>query len=185
MPLNESALASLPPGVAGPAYDRSAVTPGIVHFGVGGFHRAHEAMYVDALMNRGTALDWGIIGVGTMAADARMRDALVPQDGLYTLVIKHPDGQLEPRVIGSVLGFLLAADSPERVLDTLADPRTRIVSLTITEGGYLFHPSTGEFDATAPSIQPDLAPGAVPSTAFGFIVEALRRRRDRGRRPSP
>jgi len=180
MPLNQAALASLPESVARPTYDRSRVTPGIVHFGVGGFHRAHQAMYVDSLMNQGTALDWGIIGVGTMPQDFRMRDALVPQDGLYTLVLKHPDGTLEPRVIGSVVGYHLASDDPEKVLGVLTAPSTRIVSLTITEGGYLFHPSTGELDSSAPSLQPDLVEGAVPSTPFGYIVEALRRRREAG-----
>ena len=180
MPLNQAALASLPESVARPTYDRSRVTPGIVHFGVGGFHRAHQAMYVDSLMNQGTALDWGIIGVGTMPQDFRMRDALVPQDGLYTLVLKHPDGTLEPRVIGSVVGYHLASDDPEKVLGALTAPSTRIVSLTITEGGYLFHPSTGELDSSAPSLQPDLVEGAVPSTPFGYIVEALRRRREAG-----
>jgi mannitol 2-dehydrogenase len=180
MPLNQAALASLPESVARPTYDRSRVTPGIVHFGVGGFHRAHQAMYVDSLMDQGTALDWGIIGVGTMPQDSRMRDALVPQDGLYTLVLKHPDGTLEPRVIGSVVGYHLASDDPEKVLGVLTAPSTRIVSLTITEGGYLFHPSTGELDSSAPSLQPDLVEGAVPSTPFGYIVEALRRRREAG-----
>ncbi len=180
MPLNQAALASLPESVARPTYDRSRVTPGIVHFGVGGFHRAHQAMYVDSLMDQGTALDWGIIGVGTMPQDSRMRDALVPQDGLYTLVLKHPDGTLEPRVIGSVVGYHLASDDPEKVLGVLTASSTRIVSLTITEGGYLFHPSTGELDSSAPSLQPDLVEGAVPSTPFSYIVEALRRRREAG-----
>src|SRR5580693_3295690 len=90
------------PAFPGPTYDRSAVGVGIVHFGVGGFHRAHQAAYLDTLMNQGTALDWGICGVGVKPADAAMERALVPQDGLYTLVIKHPDGRLEPRVIGSI-----------------------------------------------------------------------------------
>lgn len=183
MPLSQAALASLPESVARPSYDRSQVTPGIVHFGVGGFHRAHQAVYVDTLMNEGRALDWGIFGVGTMPQDSRMRDALVPQDGLYTLVLKHPDGTLEPRVIGSLIGYLLASDDPERVLAVLTAPATRIVSLTITEGGYLFHPSTGELDASAPGIQPDLLEGAVPSTPFGYITEGLRRRREAGTAP--
>ena len=183
MPLSQATLASLPEAVARPTYDRTRVTPGIVHFGVGGFHRAHQAVYLDTLMNRGRALDWGIVGVGTMPQDSRMRDALVPQDGLYTVVLKHPDGILEPRVIGSVLDYLLASDDPDRVLAVLTDPATRIVSLTITEGGYLFDPSTGELHAAAPSIQPDLVEGAAPSTPFGFITEGLRRRRAAGTPP--
>ena len=88
-------------GVEVPGYDRSAVTVGIVHFGVGGFHRAHEAMYLDTLMNSGQALDWAICGVGVLPFDRRMHEVMQAQDCLYTLIIKHPDGQLEPRVIGS------------------------------------------------------------------------------------
>jgi mannitol 2-dehydrogenase len=183
MPLSQHTLGHLPAGVAGPTYDRSSVTPGIVHVGVGGFHRAHEAMYVDALMNEGRALDWGIVGVGTMPQDARMRDVLTAQDGLYTLVVKHPDGRREPRVIGSLLRYLLAADDPGAVLTVMTAASTRIVSLTITEGGYLFHPATGELDAEHPLLQPDLVDGATPSTPFGFIVEALRRRREEGTPP--
>ncbi len=150
---------------------------------MGGFHRAHQAMYLDALMNEGRALDWGIVGVGTMPQDARMRDVLTAQDGLYTLVVKHPDGRREPRVIGSLLRYLLAADDPGAVLAAMRAASTRIVSLTITEGGYLFHPSTGELDAQAPLIQADLREGATPSTPFGFIVEALRLRREDGTAP--
>ena len=183
MQLRQATLGSLPEAVARPAYDRSQVTEGIVHFGVGGFHRAHQAMYVDALMNEGQALDFGIVGVGTMPGDTRMRDALNSQDGLYTLVVKHPDGRREPRVIGSILRFLHAADDPGAVLAVMRAASTRIISLTITEGGYLFHPSTGEFDAEHPLIQADLAEGATPSTPFGFIVEALRLRREDGTPP--
>ena len=165
MPSQEGPHAAPQHGCAGtldarverPSYDRSAVTPGIVHFGVGGFHRAHEAMYLDRLMNDGKALDWGICGVGALPHDRRMRDVMAEQDCLYTLVVKHPDGTLEPRVIGSIVDYLFAPDDPEAVLETLADPATRIVSLTITEGGYLVNPVTGEFDASDAGIQADLA----------------------------
>ena len=183
MQLSQATLDSLPDAVARPAYDRSTVSEGIVHFGVGGFHRAHQAMYVDALMNQQEALDWGIVGVGTMPQDARMRDVLTAQDGLYTLVVKHPDGRREPRVIGSMLRYLLAADDPGAVGAAQRAASTRIVSLTITEGGYLFHPSTGELDAEHPLLQPDLEEGATPATPFGFIVEALRQRREDGTAP--
>jgi len=181
--LSQRTLDSLPDTVARPGYDRSRVTEGIVHFGVGGFHRAHQAMYVDALMNQGEALDFGIVGVGTMPGDTRMRDALNGQDGLYTLVVKFPDGRREPRVIGSMTRFLHAADDPGAVLAAMRAASTRIVSLTITEGGYLFHPSTGDFDAEHPLIRPDLVAGATPTTPFGFIVEALRLRREDGTPP--
>ncbi|HEV6952460.1 MAG TPA: mannitol dehydrogenase family protein [Promicromonospora sp.] len=163
-----------------PTYDRSGLTTGIVHLGVGGFHRAHQAMYLDRLMADGKARDWAICGVGVLPGDARMRDALAAQDGLYTLVLKHPDGTLRARVIGSITEYLLAPDDPEAVLEKMASPEVRIVSLTVTEGGYNIHHVTGEFDLTDPGVAADLADGAVPATTFGLVTEALRRRRDRG-----
>lgn len=181
--LNSSTLDQFAAQVPVPGYDRAAVSVGIVHFGVGGFHRAHEAMYLDRLMNQGQALDWGICGVGVLPGDKRMEQALTSQDGLYTLVAKHPDATLEPRVIGSIVRYLFAPDDPEAVLDVLTDKRTRIVSLTVTEGGYNFNPVTGKFDETNPAVAADLAPGAVPRTVFGFVVEALRRRREHGIAP--
>lgn len=145
-----------------PTYDRSRIGTGIVHFGVGGFHRAHQAMYIDRLLNEGLAQDWGICGVGVLPGDLRMRDALRSQDYLYTLILEHPDGTREPRVIGSIVDFRYAPEDPDAVIELLADPVTRIISLTITEGGY----------------QPPL------SAVFGLVAEALNRRRERGL-PSP
>jgi mannitol 2-dehydrogenase len=128
--LNAQSLSTLP--VPTPGYDRSALRTGIVHFGVGGFHRAHQAMYLDALMNSGQALDWAICGVGVLPFDRRMHEVMQAQDCLYTMVIKHPDGKLEPRVIGSIADYLFAPDDPEAVVARMADPGTRIVSLTVT-----------------------------------------------------
>jgi mannitol 2-dehydrogenase len=179
-PLNARTLAYWRERVPAPAYDRDLVTPGVVHFGVGGFHRAHQAMYLDRLMNEGQALDWGICGVGVMPADRKMKEVLEAQDGLYTLVLKHSDGTYEPRVIGSIVEYLFAPDDPEAVIEKMADPAIRIVSLTVTEGGYNISDVTGEFDAANPDVARDLEPGAVPGTTFGLITEALRRRRDRG-----
>jgi mannitol 2-dehydrogenase len=179
--LNQANLGSL--SIPVPSYDRSQVTVGIVHFGVGGFHRAHQAMYVDQLMEQGKAQDWGICGVGVMPFDLKMKEAMQTQDCLYTLVLKAPDGSWEPRIIGSIVEYLYAPDDPEAVIEKMADPATRIVSLTVTEGGYNFHPVTGEFDDTNPAVQADLAPGAVPATTFGLITEALVRRRSRGIEP--
>ncbi|MGD0686535.1 MAG: mannitol dehydrogenase family protein [Streptosporangiaceae bacterium] len=179
-PLNARTLAYWRGQLPAPAYDRGLVTPGVVHFGVGGFHRAHQAMYHDRLMNEGIALDWGICGVGVMAADRRMKQVLSAQDGLYTLVLKHSDGTYEPRVIGSIVEYLFAPDDPEAVIEKMAAESTRIVSLTITEGGYNIHDATGEFDEASPDIIRDLEPGAVPRTTFGLITEALRRRWKRG-----
>jgi len=182
-PLSSSTLGDLDARVARPAYDRSQVTPSIVHFGVGGFHRAHEAMYLDRLMNDGKAMEWGICGVGALPHDRRIIDTLRSQDGLYTLVVKHPDGRREPRVIGSIVQTMFAPDDPHAVVARLADPATRIASLTITEGGYLVNQVTGEFDASDPSIQADLVEGATPSTVFGYITAALALRRERDETP--
>lgn len=175
--LSQAALADLRETVARPGYDRSTVTTGIVHFGVGGFHRAHQAMYLDRLMNAGEALEWGICGVGALPHDKRIVDTLTAQDGLYTLVVKHPDGHREARVIGSITELMFAPDDPQSVVDRLADRQTRIVSLTITEGGYLVNQVTGEFDPSDPNIEHDLQPDAVPRTVFGFIVAGLAARR--------
>jgi mannitol 2-dehydrogenase len=181
--LGAGLLSSAADAVPAPAYDRSRVIPGVVHFGVGGFHRAHQAMYHDRLMNDGKALDWGICGVGVMPADRRMKEALEAQDHLYTLVVKHADGTYEPRVIGAIVRYLFAPDDPEAVIETLAAETTRIVSLTVTEGGYNVHHVTGEFDTEDPDVAHDLDPSAVPRTTFGLITEALRRRRARGLAP--
>ncbi|TAM64105.1 mannitol dehydrogenase family protein [Mycobacterium sp.] len=160
MKLNARNLTGL--NIPVPAYDRSQIGIGIAHFGVGGFHRAHQAMYIDRLLNAGLAQDWGICGVGVLPGDQRMRDALRDQDHLYTLILEHPDGTRQPRVIGSIVDFRYAPEDPDSVIELLADPATRIISLTITEGGY----------------QPPL------SAVFGLVAEACERRRARGL-PSP
>ena len=180
-PLNGRTVARWREQLPVPSYDRGLVIPGVVHVGVGGFHRAHLAMYHDRLLSEG-ALDWGICGVGVMPADRRMKEVLEAQDGLYTLVIKHSDGTDEPRVIGSIVQYLYAPEDPETVIERMAAESTRIVSLTITEGGYNLSDVTGEFDVANPDVVADLEPGAVPRTAFGLITEALRRRWQRGQR---
>lgn len=173
-------------GVSVPAYARSAQTPGIVHFGIGGFHRGHMAMVLDDLHAQGRAMDWGIVGAGLLPSDARMRDALATQDYLYTLVLKHADGTRERRVIGSIIDYRFGPDDPDGLLGLLVDPSIRIVSLTITEGGYNVNPVTGEFVAEDPGVTADVAAlseGRAPGTVFGYVVEALRRRRDTGTAP--
>ncbi|MET3637833.1 mannitol dehydrogenase family protein [Curtobacterium oceanosedimentum] len=170
-------------GVAVPTYDRDGITTGIVHFGVGGFHRAHQAMVLDRLLERGEAREYGICGVGVLEQDRRMAAAMDEQGGLSTLVLKHPDGTRESRVVGSIVEYLLAVDDPDAVVEKMAHPDTRIVSLTITEGGYNFDHVTGEFVADEPGVAADLRGDAPPRTVFGLVVEALRRRRDRGLEP--
>ena len=163
-----------------PGYDRGGLSVGIVHFGAGAFVRSHQAMYLDRLMSAGQAHDWAMCAVDVLEADRPKRAAFRSQDGFYTLLVKQPDGTITPQVIGCVIEYLFGPDEPGQVLDRLADPGTRIVSLTITEGGYNLRHSTGEFEAANPAVLRDLAPGATPSTVFGFIVAALRRRRASG-----
>ncbi|MFD6816969.1 nucleoside/nucleotide kinase family protein [Microbacterium sp. NPDC060132] len=180
-------LQRLPAAVARPAYDRARVRPGIVHLGVGNFHRAHEAMFVDRLLAAGDA-DWGISGVGLLPHDAAMRDALAAQDGLYTLVTVTPDGTESARVIGALTEYLFAPDDPEAVQARLSDPATRIVSLTITEGGYGIDERTGAFvpqDAATLADLDDAAHGrgTPPRSALGHLAAALARRRAAGIAP--
>ena len=178
--LTEKTLPQLNAGVSVPRYDRRHVSTGIVHLGVGNFHRSHQAMYIDTLMNSGAAMDWGICGIGLQPSSTRMRAAMAAQDGLYTLVIRHGDGSWEARVIGSIVEYLFAPDDPEAAIEKMASPTTRIVSLTITEGGYNLDAVTGEFNSADESVVADLRPGAMPRTVFGLVTEALARRRDRG-----
>jgi mannitol 2-dehydrogenase len=181
--LNAGSLSSLAGSLPVPSYDRSALRTGIVHLGVGAFHRSHQAMYLDRLLEQGQGQDWAICGVGVLPSDRRMAEVMAAQDCLYTLVVKHADGTLEPRVVGSVVEYLLAPDDPDAVVERMAAETTRIVSLTVTEGGYNTDPVTGRFDATDPGVVHDLQPGAAPATAFGLVTEALVRRRDRGLAP--
>jgi mannitol 2-dehydrogenase len=160
MKLNKSTLPQIP--IAKPSYNRDEIGIGIVHFGVGGFHRAHQAMYIDRLLEKGLAVEWGICGVGVMPADRKMADVMRSQDCLYTLLVENPDGSRDARVIGSIVDYRYAPDDPEAVIELLAAPSTRIISLTITEGGYNVD---------------NLGDGV---NVFGLVAEALGRRRDRG-----
>lgn len=180
MKLNRQHLPLLGGAIALPAYPPAATRQGIVHIGVGGFHRAHQAVYTEALMNQGEALDWSICGVGLRDGDRAMRDALAGQDYLYTLVELGDSPGLPVRVIGAISGMLLAEDSPQAVIDKLADPAIRIVSLTITEGGYCIDDSSGEFRAELPQIQHDLAHPEAPRSVFGLLCAALAQRRAAG-----
>jgi mannitol 2-dehydrogenase len=161
-------------------YSRSDIAVGIAHFGVGNFHRAHQAVYLHGLFEQGAARDWGICGIGVLPGDARMRDALVAGGFEYTHVERLSTGEVRAQRIGSIVDYLFAPEDPEAVLALLASPAIRIVSLTITEGGYNTSSVTGHFDAEAPAIVADLVPGAVPSTVFGLVIEALARRRAAG-----
>ena len=176
--LRQASLTSLPPQVARPTYARDHLQPAIVHFGVGGFHRAHMAMYLDDVLERRISSEWAERGIGLLPGDRRMADALIPQDCLYTVVERSAERDVA-RVVGSLGGYTFAPDNPRDVLEMLADPVTRIVSLSITEGGYLVDDKTGVFDANNPAIQQDVDRNA-PKTVFGYIAAGLERRRAAG-----
>lgn len=165
--------------MAVPGYDRSAISIGIVHVGVGNFHRSHEAYYTEQLLQKGEK-NWGICGICLLDRDRHMYQTLVDQDGLYTLVEKDMDGNQTVRVIGSIIDYLYAPADPGAVISAMADPAVKIISLTITEGGYNFDASTGEFRFADPGIQWDLRHTDRPRTIFGYLAAAFRLRRDRG-----
>ncbi|AKC86380.1 mannitol dehydrogenase family protein [Pseudoxanthomonas suwonensis] len=178
--LSDATLAGLPAQVALPAYDRARTRIGIVHFGPGAFHRAHQAAYVDDLL--ATDPDWAISAVSLHSTG--VRDALRPQDGLYTLVLLGelvPDGQPQLRVVGSIREVLCAPDEREAVLARLVDPDVRLVTLTITEKGYCL--SADGIDLAHPDIVHDLAAPEAPVSAIGWLVAGLRLRRQRGAEP--
>ncbi|NBC95673.1 MAG: mannitol dehydrogenase family protein [Deinococcus-Thermus bacterium] len=169
----------LPQGVARPRYDRAALTPGILHFGPGAFHRAHEAPITDTTLAEAFG-PWGIVGVALRRPD--VPDALNAQDGLYTLLSRGPEGT-RARVVGSIVSALTAPQDPAAVLRHLADPAIRVVSLCITEKAYGIAPGTGGLDPEHPAIKPDLATPTEPSGAIGYLVEGLARRRAAGLAP--
>lgn len=178
--LNAENLHRLPHEVAIPAYDRSEIKTGIVHIGIGGFHRAHEAFYTDQILQHHGATDWGICGIALLDADNKIFNALSEQDGLYTLMITESDGTLTARVIGSIIEYLFAPENPDAAIEKMAGPDIRIITLTITEGGYNFSTATGEFQINEPLIQWDLNNPENPKTVFGYITQSLMRRKQRG-----
>ncbi|MEM8952057.1 MAG: mannitol dehydrogenase family protein [Pseudomonadota bacterium] len=177
--LSLETLTDLSAKIAQPAYRRDQVTPGIVHIGTGNFHRAHQAVYLDDLFNQTRDLDWGIIGAGFRPPDAGMREALSEQDWLTT-VVEMEAGSSVARVTGAMIDFLPVGHDGGTMVKALADPRIRIVSLTVTEGGYCIDPATGAFDPDHQDIRADLTKPEAPAHVFGTLVAALRARRATG-----
>lgn len=182
VPLRANTLGSIAQSIKTPRYTRDELTPGIVHIGVGNFHRAHQAWYLHRLMQRDSARDWAIVGAGVRPADAAMRRKLLAQDCLTTLIELSPDG-ISAEVCGSMIGFLPVEEENGTLIEQMAKPSTRIVSLTVTEGGYYINAATGSFDANHPEITFDATNPEQPRTAFGAIVAALARRRSTGAGP--
>jgi mannitol 2-dehydrogenase len=179
MKLSNATLASLPDMVRVPSYDRTALTPGIVHIGLGNFHRGHQAWYLHRLFDLGVNLDWAIIGAGVRATDAVMRNKLLAQDCLTTLIELDPSGK-SFEVTGSMIDFVPIEDGNGALIRQMADPAIRIVALTVTEGGYYINPTDGSFNAGHADIAYDAAHMDAPKTAFGAMVAALKLRRAAG-----
>ncbi|KAM5343916.1 hypothetical protein ACJ41O_012453 [Fusarium nematophilum] len=165
-----------------PAYDRTDIKEGIVHVGVGGFHRAHLAVYVDKLLQKHGQREWAICGVGLRPNDAAMRDVLSAQDHMYTVIERSAKGS-SAKVVGSINSFLFAPDDREAVIAKMAHPDTHIVSLTITESGYYYNENTHQLQSEHADIQHDLANENSPISIFGFLYAALARRHERGMKP--
>jgi fructuronate reductase len=174
--LSPEMLAALPAGIARPSYDIASVKPGIVHLGVGAFHRAHQAVMTEAVLASGDT-DWGIIAASLRSPDTR--DALAAQDGLYTVSVKASEGETLA-VVGTIRAVIVAPENPQHLIAAMADPAIRIVSLTVTEKGYCHDPATGTLNEAHPDIIHDLAHPDSPRSAPGFIVAALARRRAAG-----
>ena len=165
-----------------PQYDRTALTPGIVHIGVGNFHRAHQAWYLHRLMQAGEAHDWAIIGAGVRPYDAAMREKLLAQDCLTTLIELDPEN-VSAEVVGSMIDYLPIEEGNAPLIAQMADPAIRIVAMTVTESGYYIDPVTKGFDAAHPDLLHDAAHPDTPRTAFGALVAALKLRRAAGHAP--
>ena len=183
--LNQGTLATLPSSIATPAYDRTRLTRGIAHFGVGNFHRAHQAFYIDRCLALPDQQDWGIVGIGLSGGERgrTKADQFLSQDCLYSLTVAPAKGDTTVRIIGAQLDYLLAPEQAEEVLELLTDPALRIVTLTITEGGYHVDPGSGAFITEHPDVTHDLTGEGAPRTVFGFVTAALARRRSAGTKP--
>ena len=180
--LSNATVSKLDTRIRRPEYDREKLRARTVHIGVGGFHRAHQAVYLDELLERGALSDWGERGIGVLPHDSAMRDALRGQDYLYSVFERSADAQAV-RIIGSIVDFSLAPEDSATAIERLANEETRLVSLTITEGGYFIHEGTGEFSHDAPAIQHDIHQPSTPETSLGYLTAALKRRRDRNIAP--
>ncbi|WP_350292864.1 mannitol dehydrogenase family protein [uncultured Croceitalea sp.] len=175
--LNQENLALIDPQISKPSFNRSKLKTGIVHIGVGGFHRAHQAYYLQELATKTNVSDWGICGIGLREEDRNISTILKKQNHLYSLLAKHPNGTVEPHIIGAIVDYKFAIEDAQSVIDKMAHEDTKIVSLTITEGGYNFNPATGEFDFENSIIQEELKHPENPKSVYGFLAAALQKRR--------
>jgi fructuronate reductase len=178
--LHPSLLGSLNPEVRRPAYERTAHGIGVVHLGVGAFHRAHQALYLDDVLARSGG-DWRILGISCRGT--KVRDQLWPQDCLYT-VFERSGAATQMRLVGSIADLWVAGENPQAVIDAIARDSTHLISLTVTEKGYCRSPCGDGLDLQHPDIVHDLASPARARTALGLLVEGLRERWRRGIGPA-
>ena len=183
--LSNKTLTEIPAHVARPAYDRTKLKPSIVHIGVGAFHRSHMETYLDDLAGMGEKgeTEWGVVGVGLLSHDGQLVERMgIHQDNLYTVVTRSAE-TTELRVIGTLIETLWAVKQTRTILERMTSPQTKIVSLTITEGGYAFDPETGNLQTDLSAIAHDLQNLGQPQSVYGFLVEALRQRKEAGVTP--
>ncbi len=180
--LDNQTLSALPADIIRPEYDRTKLTPGIVHIGLGNFHRAHQSWYLHRLMQMGLAQDWAIIGAGVRPYDETQRQKMAAQDYLTTLIELDPSGT-SAEVVGSMIDYIEVKEGNHPLIERMAAADIRIVALTVTEGGYYIDPASKGFDAAHPDIIYDAANPATPRTVFGAIIAALKLRRERGIAP--
>ena len=178
VPLNATTLPTHADRVRVPTYDRTTLTPSVVHMSVGGFSRAHQLVYFEELADRGST-DWGVVGIGLHSP--QMRDALAPQDNLFTVVERDADGE-RARVVGAMIDYVYAPEDPDRVLEILTDERTRLVTMTVTGTAYRIDPHSGAFEPDDET-RADLEHPQEPRSIFGYLVEGLDRRRRAGIAP--
>lgn len=176
LPLNENNLESIQSTVLKPNYIRSNLSAGILHIGVGNFHRAHLSWYLHRLMQKDLAKDWAIIGSGITQYDVKMREGLQAQDFLTTLIELDPEGNQSCEVVGPMIGYVPVEKNNQKLIIAMSDSNIRIVSLTVTEGGY-FLDENGDFNLKHPDIIHDINNPNIPKTVFGVIVSALKNRK--------
>ena len=179
MKLSNATLNDVPAGIARPNYNRSKLTPGIVHIGLGNFHRAHQAWYLHRLMQIGQAYDWAIVGAGVRPYDEKQRQKLSEQDYLTTLIELDPAGR-SAEIVGPMIGYVPIEENNEKLIAQMTEPSIRIVALTVTEGGYYLDPVSNNFDVNNPDIRHDVLYPKAPRTVIGAIVAALKLRHDLG-----
>ncbi len=178
--LKQDHLDAISEHISIPKYQRRQLKTGIVHIGIGDFHRGHQAYYTDQLLHDTSITDWGICGVALLPSDIKIYKALKKQDGLYTLMVKEFDGALTKRVIGSITEVLFAPENPSKVIKKMASSAVKIITLTITERGYNYNEVTKAFDDQNPNIRHDIANPLMPKTVFGYLTQALKLRKEKG-----